>query len=60
VVASLRLAYAVDVPILDYAFTGAEPPGAYIFFAALTVPGGNPSVPAELLSSSVAYFVFAP
>jgi hypothetical protein len=60
VVASLRLAYAVDVPILDYAFTGAEPPGAYIFFAALTVPGGNPSVPAELLSSGVAYFVFAP
>jgi hypothetical protein len=30
------------------------------YLAALTVPGGNPTVPAELLSFGFAYFVFTP
>lgn len=57
---SIPLAYAVDIPILDYTFAGGEPPGTYVFIAALTVPGGNPTVPADRLSIGVGFFVFTP
>jgi len=60
VASSIRLAYAADIPILDHTFAGSEPPGTYVFIAALTVPGGNPTIPAQLLSSAVANFAFTP
>jgi hypothetical protein len=52
--------YAAGIPILDHRFAGGEPPGPYVFIAALTVPGGDPTIPAQLLSSAVAYFTFTP
>jgi hypothetical protein len=60
VASSVHLGFAVDIPILDHHFTGAEPPGSYIFLALLTVPGGNPAVPADRLSAGVGSFVFTP
>jgi hypothetical protein len=57
---SFPLSFAADLPVLDYTFTGAEPPGAYVFVAILTVVGGNPQVIADRLSVSVAFFTFAP
>jgi Metallo-peptidase family M12B Reprolysin-like len=60
VASSILPVYAAGIPILDHRFAGGEPPGPYVFIAALTVPGGNPTIPAQLLSSAVAYFTFTP
>jgi hypothetical protein len=60
IVSSVNLGFAVDIPILDHTFSGAEPPGSYLFLALLTVPGGNPTVPADRLSVAVGSFVFTP
>lgn len=57
---SLSLAYAPDLALASYTFTGAEPAGNYFYLAVLTVPGGHPATPADVLSQSLAVVSFGP
>ena len=58
--ASLSLAYVVDLPLASYTFTGAEPPGNYVYLMRLIVPGGDPGNPGDILSQGVAVVSFSP
>lgn len=60
VLSSLALAYAVDIPVASYTFTGAEPAGNYIYIARLTKPGGDPANPDDILSQGVSVVTFNP
>lgn len=57
---SFQLGYAPDLPIASFAFSGAEPPGPYVFVAILAVPGSSPAVASNILSYGVAAFSFSP
>lgn len=56
--ANLTLA-SLAVPF-SFTFAGSEPPGTYIAYAALTVAGSNPLLPASVISLSFQPFQFSP
>lgn len=57
---SVPLRFAVDVPIVDYTFTGAEPAGSYLWVALLVRAGTDPQQPTNLLWYDVAPFTVGP
>ncbi|HEY7819287.1 MAG TPA: M12 family metallo-peptidase [Vicinamibacteria bacterium] len=57
---SFPLTFVADLVLLDHQFTGTEPSGTYLFAVALTVPGGPPTEPANILSLAWATFTYAP